>query len=170
MRLFVGLPFPHPVRRELLLVRKGLERQAVKGKFTDVRNFHLTLAFLGEVAQERLPAAFAALEAAPMGPLELRFQRVGCFPGGIWFLSPEPCPALMEGQERLARALRREGFSLPERGYVPHLTLGRKVVFPPGREPAPLLGRAIAAGSEGARVFLSHRVEGELRYDILTPQ
>lgn len=169
MRLFVGLPFPHQVRRDILPVQKQLQKNAVKGNFTAVGNFHLTLAFLGEVEQERLPAAFAALDAAPMPPLELLFDRLGHFDGGIWYLSPAPCPPLMKGQATLAAALTARGFSLEPRPYVPHLTLGRKILLREGYTPPQVLRRPIPAHSEGPRLFLSHRVEGELRYDILHP-
>lgn len=169
MRLFIGLPFPHQARRDFLLVQKQLQRKAVKGNFTSVGNFHLTLAFLGEVEEDRLPAAFAALEETPMPPVELVFDTLGCFEGGIWYLAPRPCPPLTEGQDRLARALRDRGLALADRPYIPHLTLGRKIILREGYTPPKILGRPIPARSEGPRLFLSHRVEGELRYDILTP-
>ena len=169
MRLFIGLPFPHQARRDFLLVQKRLQRNAVKGHFTSGGNFHVTLAFLGEVEEDRLPAVFEAMERVPMPPVELLFDRLDYFDGGIWYLSPRPCPPLMEGQDRLARALRDRGFSLAQRPYIPHLTLGRKVVFREGYGPRKVLSRPIPARSEGPRLFLSHRVEGELRYDILTP-
>lgn len=169
MRLFIGLPFPHQARRDFLLVQKQLQRKAGKGNFTSVGNFHLTLAFLGEVEEDRLPAAFAALEEAPMPPVELVFDTLGCFEGGIWYLAPRPCPPLMEGQDRLARALQDRGLVLADRPYIPHLTLGRKIVLREGYTPPKVLDRPIPARSEDPRLFLSHRVEGELRYDILTP-
>ena len=49
MRLFYGLPFPHRVRRDLLLAQRPLLQNSIRGNFTSVTNFHLTLAFLGEV-------------------------------------------------------------------------------------------------------------------------
>lgn len=170
MRLFVGLPFPHQARRDFLLVQKQLQKHAAKGNFTTVGNFHLTLAFLGEVEESRLSAAFAALDAAPMPPVELVFDALGCFDGGIWYLSPVPCPALMKGQARLAEALEHNGFTVePRPCYIPHMTLGRKIVLKEGYSPPKSLSRPIPARSEGTRLFLSHRAGGELRYDILTP-
>lgn len=168
MRLFIGLPFPHQARRDFLWLQKRLERHAVKGNFTAVENFHLTLVFLGEVEEQRLPLIFSALEEADLPPLELVFNRLDVFAGGIWHLVPAPCPALMSGQSRLARELRRRGFELEEHPFVPHLTLGRKIVLREGYVPRSPLHRPISARSEGARLFLSHRVEGALRYDILS--
>lgn len=169
MKLFIGLPFPHQARRDFLQVQKRLERNAVKGNFTAVENFHLTLAFLGEVEPERLPQIFSALEEAKIPPLELIFDRLGSFEGGIWYLSPVSCSALTDGQRRLAKSLRERGFSLENHDYIPHLTLGRKILLREGYVPQKILRHPISARSEGARLFHSHRVEGELRYDILSP-
>lgn len=169
MRLFIGLPFPHQARRDFLLVQKQLQKNALKGNFTAVGNFHLTLAFLGEVEEARLPAVFAALDLAPMPPIELIFDSLGYFEGGIWYLRPAPCPILMKGQEKLMDALERSGFALDAPPYIPHLTLGRKIVLRGGCTPPGSLGRPITARSEGPRLFHSHRVEGELRYDVVVP-
>ena len=169
MRLFFGLPFPHQVRRDILPVQKQLQKNAVKGNFTAVGNFHLTLSFLGEVEEERLPAAFAALDAAAIPPLDLLFDRLGHFEGGIWYIAPTSCPLLRRGQANLAAALTGRGFSLDPRPYIPHLTIGRKILLREGYAPPQTLGHPIPARSEGPRLFLSHRVEGELRYDILSP-
>ena len=170
MRLFIGLPFPHQVRRDLLPVQKQLQKNAVKGSFTTAENFHLTLAFLGEVEAPRLPSVFAALEAAPLPAIDLLFDTLSCFDGGIWHLRPALCPALMEGQERLAENLKNGGFARNAEPYIPHLTLGRRIILREGYVPSKIMSRPIPARSEGARLFLSHRVGGELRYDILTPR
>ena len=169
MRLFVALPFPHQTRRDFILVQKQLQKNAIKGNFTAGGNFHLTLAFLGEVEEGRLPAAFAALASAPMGPFSLILDHLACFEGGIWYLAPRPCPLLTEGQARLAQTLREQGFQLEALSYTPHVTLGRKILFREDYSPPRILGRPIPARSEGPRLFLSHRVDGQLWYDILLP-
>ncbi len=169
MRLFVGLPFSLEVQRKFLPAQQGLEKAAVKGNFTAAGNFHLTLAFLGEVEDSLLPHAFAALVAVPMEPVSLSFRRLDFFEGGVCYLAPDPCPPLIQGQERLALTLREQGLFLERRPFTPHVTLGRKLVFREGYVPSQSLSPPIQAQSEGARLFLSHRVDGVLRYDILRP-
>ena len=92
MRLFYGLPFPHRVRRELLLAQKPLLQNSIRGNFTSVTNFHLTLAFLGEVEEARLPLLFSILDAVKRPPFDLLFTHLDHFDGGIWYLSPAPDP------------------------------------------------------------------------------
>ena len=95
MRLFYGLPFPHRVRRDLLLAQRPLLQNSIRGNFTSVTNFHLTLAFLGEVEEARLPLLFSILDAAKQPPFDLLFTHLDHFDGGIWYLSPAPCPPLL---------------------------------------------------------------------------
>lgn len=169
MRLFYGLPFPHRVRRDLLLAQRPLLQNSIRGNFTSVTNFHLTLAFLGEVEEARLPLLFSILDAAKQPPFDLLFTHLDHFDGGIWYLSPAPYPPLFTLEKALSAALSREGFSLPERPYTPHLTLGRKIVLRNGFTPSPCLYHPIPAHTEGPRLFWSHRVDGVLTYTPLAP-
>ena len=169
MRLFYGLPFPHRVRRDLLLAQRPLLQNSIRGTFTSVTNFHLTLAFLGEVEEARLPLLFSILDAVKRPPFDLLFTHLDHFDGGIWYLSPAPCAALMKVQAQLVKSLREQGLSPEDRPYIPHLTLGRKILLREGYSPPKVLPRPISARSEGPRLFLSHRVDGLLRYDVLTP-
>ena len=110
MRLFYGLPFPHRVRRDLLLAQRPLLQNSIRGNFTSVTNFHLTLAFLGEVEEARLPLLFSILDAVKRPPFDLLFTHLDHFDGGIWYLSPAPCPPpprrlSLAGVERRRRAI-----------------------------------------------------------------
>lgn len=168
MRLFFALPFDAGARAAFGRVQQDLARRAAGGKFPPAENFHLTLAFLGEVDAGRLGGLQTLLRENPVPPLDLLFDRVGQFQGGIWYLAPRTSPPLLSGQAALAAALRRVGFPLEERPYRPHLTLGRKVTFPAGENPPDLPKEPIPARSSGAVLFHSHRVEGRLQYTPLT--
>lgn len=167
MRLFFGLPFDAVSRAAFLSAQDELRRHAVKGKFTDGENLHLTLAFLGEVERERLPALRALAAAMGRETFPLIFRSLRCFPGGIWYLAPDPCPALMDAQSRLAEALQSEGFRLDARPYVPHLTLGRKIVLDGDGPPEEARPSPISAAGGPVRLSHSHREEGRLRYSVI---
>lgn len=170
MRLFIGLPFDPEARRAFARAQAELKARASGGRFTSLDNFHLTLTFLGEVEEDRLPAVKAALRAAPVEPMALTFDRLSSFSGGIWHLDPAFSAPLFQAQLRLVRALKREGFPPEERPYVPHLTLGRKITLLPGEDPAGALAAPIPTLSGPGTLFHSHRVEGVLTYTpIFTP-
>ncbi len=98
MRLFFGLPFDAETCAAVRRVQSlRLEECAQRGRFTDPGNFHLTLAFLGEVEEERLKTLGTILRENPIPPIDLLFDRLGQFGGGIYYLAPRTCPTLFEG-------------------------------------------------------------------------
>jgi 2'-5' RNA ligase len=91
---------------------------------------HLTLAFVGEVATERLgPLIEAGAEAASAArSFRLLLDRRGLWRHKhiLWLAPAEPVLALEELADALAEGLRARGFALEKRKFRPHLTLLRK--------------------------------------------
>lgn len=93
---------------------------------------HLTLKFLGEVDEDRIPAIQTLMsETAVASPaFALTFKGTGVFPPQartprVLWIGTEEQPAILGLAERLAAALERVGFEREERPFRPHLTLGR---------------------------------------------
>lgn len=93
---------------------------------------HLTLQFLGNVANDRVEALKGSLAAAMAGTpaFTLRLDRVGAFPSlraprVIWVGLTGDVPALAALQSRVAGAIRDFGDHTETRDFHPHLTLGR---------------------------------------------
>lgn len=122
MRLFAAVR-PAGLSREVLeQAQRDLRRQG-RGTFPHPDDLHLTLAFLGETADAA--AAEAAVEALRgAGPISLTVEGVGQF-GDTWWAGVGENPGL----ERLALGhqadLRRRGFAIEERPWMPHITLAR---------------------------------------------
>jgi RNA 2',3'-cyclic 3'-phosphodiesterase len=90
---------------------------------------HLTLAFLGETPEERIPAIEDAMrEASATGrPFDLVLGPGGAFPDGarprvVWVGVVEGGGALAALHGALATALERRGFATERRAFVPHVT------------------------------------------------
>lgn len=132
MRLFFALELNDLARRELDSLQRRLLRNHANVQWVKPENLHLTLKFLGEVEENRLPELRQAAEeaAASFSPFLISLEGVGAFPGArhprvIWV-------DIQEGREtvvRLARALEeacgRLGFPPEERPFSAHITLGR---------------------------------------------
>jgi RNA 2',3'-cyclic 3'-phosphodiesterase len=90
--------------------------------------WHLTLAFLGEVDEERLPSVRRALRsvAARHGPVDaVQLAGAGAFGPIVWVgLEPRPS-ALGPAPGDLARSLREVGVPIERRPWSPHLTVAR---------------------------------------------
>ncbi len=125
IRLFVGLALPEPVRRHLYLLCGGVPG----ARWTEERNFHLTVAFIGEVEEpmaEEIDAALSAI-AAPGFTLELK--GVGQFDRGghttVLWAGVAPNPALLHLQSKVQTALERLHAPVEHRKFTPHITLAR---------------------------------------------
>lgn len=118
------------------------------GRPVPAENYHITLAFLGDVAAPLYTDIVAAGRAASarfaLCPLELRLDRFGYWPGPrvFWLGASENPPAL----SALAAALRTgaETLGIPgeNRAFHAHVTLCRKVQRAPNTDPPQLTWRA----------------------------
>lgn len=171
MRIFLGIDFDANLKSRLALVQKGLRERTSKGSFTRPENFHLTVRFLGEqdeaLVQLLQTEMMAAAEAVP--PFELVLSGSGMFTkrsGAIPWLGVEKNAGLEELYQSVTAALERCGIPAEERGYTPHLTLGRNVRFQSASGdsfltmPIPILKQEVRE----LTLFWSHQVDGVLTY------
>ncbi|MEK7707254.1 MAG: RNA 2',3'-cyclic phosphodiesterase [Verrucomicrobiota bacterium] len=83
-RLFIALPVPEEVKREIQRAQDQLRRELPEGwvRWNRAEQLHLTLRFLGNVDVAQTAALTDAVRAAcaNFAPLKLRAGRIGCFP------------------------------------------------------------------------------------------
>ena len=133
MRLFVALELPEGERHRLaqLLSRREWSGLADGLKPVRAENLHVTLKFLGHVADERVPEIAAArVPTAMTEPIQLRVEGVTFFPprGPVSVFV-----ALLGGEVRrllmlhgaIEAALEPLGFQREQRPFKPHVTLAR---------------------------------------------
>lgn len=131
-RLFLAL-WPDPAMRAGLSRSAGQAHLACHGRPVSPEQLHLTLAFLGQVPAERLPALVALTQGFACPADTLTLDRFGYFSRGgvLWLGSQAPLPELTALHHRLWHALADRGFTLPERTFLPHVTLLRHAQPPP---------------------------------------
>jgi 2'-5' RNA ligase len=133
IRSFIAIELPPEIKAELKRVQASLSSAGGNSiKWVEPGNVHLTLKFLGNVAEDRLPAVAQAMQdAAGRTPLiQLKLNGLGAFPNlkkvqVVWIgLSGQ-----LELLQALVRALEENleglGFPLEGRPFAPHLTLAR---------------------------------------------
>lgn len=121
-------------------------------------NLHVTLKFLGGVDEGRLADVGAALERAASVPaFEVAVQGLGAFPSlnrpRVLWAGTSGSSAFTRLAESVDRGLVALGFAPEERGFTPHVTLGR--VREPRRDP----GLAGALEAAASRPFGALRVD-----------
>jgi 2'-5' RNA ligase len=124
MRLFLGLPIPPELAQGLTRLTRTIELP--KARWTAPENIHITLVFLGEVAEPTLPHIERELSELNFAPFPLRLTSLDTFPrGGVLFAAAEPTRALLHLQSKVAAGMARCGFAPEDRPYNPHITLAR---------------------------------------------
>ncbi|MER7904860.1 RNA 2',3'-cyclic phosphodiesterase [Streptomyces sp. NPDC013130] len=130
-RLFVAVLPPGPAADELAGAVAPLHRLpgAMDLRWTAREGWHYTLAFLGNVDEELLPALYTRLERAARRtePFPLRIRGGGRFDGRVlWAGAEGGLGTLRLLAERAAAAARRSGIPMEEhQRHTPHLTLAR---------------------------------------------
>jgi 2'-5' RNA ligase len=132
-RLFFAL-WPDDATRQRITEVTAPQVRAAAGRTTPSRNLHVTLAFLGSVAESRVGCVTAAAAGIVSCTFDLRLVRVE-----HWrrqrILSFEPAetpPALDELVATLWQALRACDFEREARPFRAHLTLARDARPPRG--------------------------------------
>src|SRR5690554_5663426 len=81
MRLFTAIELSDASRRHLGRVMRQAAGAAPDVRWTPAEKLHLTLKFIGEVEDAKLPAVIEALDAVELDdPIELRCTGIVCFP------------------------------------------------------------------------------------------
>jgi 2'-5' RNA ligase len=173
VRLFVALEIPASVRDNLAALIK--EFRELSSQVADKRprwvrpeNLHVTLKFIGEVAETKLDGIRATLSTVQAdAQLELRFHGLGFFPNEnrptVLWTGLDATTNLQTIAGDIDCALATQGIAKEKRTFVPHLTLAR--FDPPGLHEK--LGVAIQKnsardfGSFQAREF--HLIESRLK-------
>jgi len=183
-RLFIAVTPPAATIAFAARAIEGLERSGVAARWTTPAQLHLTLAFLGDdVPDARLAGIAAAVDAvaAAAAPFAVEFGGLGAFPDArrprvIWLGVRQGADGLGDLQSALAARLALLGFPPEERGFHPHLTLGRidrdRLARPSAIDLEPLLERLDGLSAGAGRItqillFASVADGGRHRYDSL---
>ncbi len=172
MRTFIAIDLSPEIKNRLTASVRLLKPVATGIKWVAPDNYHLTLKFIGEVAQERIEVIKAVLDEVARKHLRfaLTVRGSGSFPPGqsrmrvIW-VGFEAGPELFSLQSDLETALEQEGFPREERAFSPHLTIGR------AREPQKQERLKTELDKLGQQEFGTMEVEEiELFQSILRPE
>lgn len=128
-RLFFALWPDATTRREIEQRLPALLVNVSDGRPQRADQWHVTLEFLGSVAAERQPRAWAAADRVMMTSLEIEFDLLEHWrkPQVYSLVATRTPPPLARLSDALRAALALEGFEPEARPYRPHVTLARKV-------------------------------------------
>ena len=136
MRLFTGIDLPEEIRERLERLLMHL-RPTAHLKWSPVYNLHVTLKFIGEWPEAKLPQLEAALKSlAPRPPIPMEVRGLGWFPSPnrprVFWVALHGGDALTNLARDTETVLEPLGIAKEDRAFTAHLTLARI------KEPTPL--------------------------------
>lgn len=148
MRAFIALELPDWYAAEVNECANRLARE-MPGRYIPSCNYHMTLAFLGNVSQAVALGAAEVLEHAARCSVAARLEPVelGWFgrrsDATLW-LGFKPTDELMVLANEVRGMLQARGLMIDERRFVPHVTLARRADLTHGEiEGVPLPGSCV---------------------------
>lgn len=124
LRLFVGIGFPPELKLRLSLLCSGIP----KARWVDPGNLHLTLRFIGEIAEDVAADIDEALARLRVRRFALQLAGTGVFggdrPRNLW-VGVERSAELVGLRDKIEQALTRAGLPPEPRKFAPHVTLAR---------------------------------------------
>jgi len=139
VRAFVAVLIDDELRRNIAAAQDSVREYAPEVKWVAPENFHITLKFLGEIDEQTVPEASAAIEAVAgaFAPFELSFAGLGVFPDltrakVVWVGADRGAVELASLALAADNAVAGLGVSKQSAPFRAHLTVGRvKTMRPP---------------------------------------
>ena len=132
MRIFIAIEIPAEIKKRMAEAQGRLKVSGVEASWTRPEGIHLTLKFLGEVVEQRIPEVMNALALAVKGMDRFRIEiaGVGAFPNPknarvVWIGVSGDIERLSSLQSSVEEAMSGMGMEREDRKFTPHLTLGR---------------------------------------------
>lgn len=134
MRVFFAIEFEEEIKEYLAYHQQVVQNHSIRGNFTRLDNFHLTLKFIGEIEEKDISSLKEAIDILALRHKNfcLTTKSLGSFPRGnkqiIW-IGLETEPLLENLYMNLEDMLAVIGYERENRPYRPHITLGREILL-----------------------------------------
>jgi len=129
MRLFIALDIPQDVRERISAYVERVRPLCADARWARVEGLHVTLKFIGEIPDARVPQITKALAGIKARPFDVKFDNVGFFPSPrsprVFWIGVRAGEELPQLAEAVNEALASIGIPREDKAYSPHLTLAR---------------------------------------------
>lgn len=128
MRVFIAIDVPDEIRKHLGSVQDQLRQFSPSARWVPAESIHLTLKFIGEIAEKRRDDIDEALAGLTWKAFPVSVRGVGFFPGTrsprVFWAGLQS--STMEGlAKEIDTRLEQAGFDAERRAFRAHVTLAR---------------------------------------------
>ena len=129
MRCFIAIPLPREIKDYLVMLQNDFLNDSALGLgMTPVKDFHLTLKFLGDVEDSKIKLIADSLRKVRFNKLQISLNDFGVFPSEsyvrVMWIGLNPEKDIIGLQRRIEESLKGFGFS-DEKDFKAHITIAR---------------------------------------------
>lgn len=134
MRVYIAIDFGDNIKNYFDKITSDIRKHCNEGTFTRKNNFHLTIRFIGEVDDIQITKIKEIMDKTILNisPFELLVNNLGIFKRkktNILWIGIEESPVLFKLHKELSILLKEWKIPFYDKLYMPHITLGRRVLF-----------------------------------------
>lgn len=131
MRTFIALDIPDNIKEKIFIYFDKEREKWREMKWVEKENLHITLKFLGEVEEEKIPLISKILDdvSKRFESFNLKLDKVGFFPSlkspRVLWVGVYPEENVKKLFDFLEKELEKLGFERERREFHPHITVAR---------------------------------------------
>lgn len=135
IRVFAGFFVTKKIQEAVEKIQAQSEG-AIKGKWVEPQNFHMTFQFIGEVPSEKLIDILKSLQESVkrLKPVRVRYKGLGVFPNFdrarvLWIGVADGHRQLIDLAKTIVRSNKQAGIPDEGKPFYPHVTICRMKEF-----------------------------------------
>lgn len=147
MRIFIAALLDDDTRRHISDYITSMEGRISGVKWERQEKLHITLKFLGEIEQSKLPGIYNVVDSAcaDMAKIDMAVSHFGAFPNlsrpRVLYTGFDESEQINKLQQSIDSGLTDCGFAPESRKFIPHVTIGRVNSIYRLQPPVPLVRR-----------------------------
>jgi 2'-5' RNA ligase len=134
LRVYIAIDFEDNIKNYFDKITSYIKTHCIEGSFTEKNNFHLTIRFIGEADDLHISKIKEVIDRAVLkiNPFELIVHNLGIFKRkktSILWIGIEENAIISELHKELSTLLKECKIPFYDKQFMPHITLGRRVLF-----------------------------------------
>ncbi len=168
MRIFIALLFEDEKKDIIYDILQEIKLITKSGNFTNYKNLHLTILYLGDTTPEMLERIKEKLTGIDISKFNYETNRIKHFKKSnekkIVYLGVEKKDILINLYNLIVKKLNDLDYNFPFNKYTPHITLAREVRLKEGESTNDIYCNSLTFNASKISIMESTKVDGKLAY------